>query len=296
MVRQSRLLAAACAAFFLTLLGNSQSFAITLTVQGGGAGAGCTGFTNSGAAPVSGSQSCSNLANPTFAAQGDVAASASPGHVGASVDVLSFGSAAGTNMQGTAIYTDVFFFHSSNSSLTNTTISLNLNVDGIMNVGGPFATSEILLRTDIALASVGELRANLDTTGPARCTSSFSGGAGCAGAFFAGPTIFTTQSILVGLDSPVIIQLRLDATVSAAAPGSTSDSFFLNSLDFPIGVALFNLLPGITVDAPDSFVSNNIFAPPGGAAPLPAALPLFATGLGVLGLLGWRKKRRAAAA
>jgi hypothetical protein len=28
------------------------------------------------------------------------------------------------------------------------------------------------------------------------------------------------------------------------------------------------------------------------ATPLPAALPLFATGLGALGLLGWRKKRR----
>ena len=27
--------------------------------------------------------------------------------------------------------------------------------------------------------------------------------------------------------------------------------------------------------------------------PLPAALPLFATGLGVLGLLGWRRKRKA---
>jgi hypothetical protein len=30
--------------------------------------------------------------------------------------------------------------------------------------------------------------------------------------------------------------------------------------------------------------------------PLPAALPLFATGLGVLGLLGWRRKRKNAAA
>lgn len=30
--------------------------------------------------------------------------------------------------------------------------------------------------------------------------------------------------------------------------------------------------------------------------PLPAALPMFATGLGVLGLLGWRRKRKAAAA
>jgi hypothetical protein len=27
------------------------------------------------------------------------------------------------------------------------------------------------------------------------------------------------------------------------------------------------------------------------ATPLPAALPLFATGLGALGLLGWRRKR-----
>ncbi len=33
-----------------------------------------------------------------------------------------------------------------------------------------------------------------------------------------------------------------------------------------------------------------------GATPLPAALPLFATGLGALGLFGWRKKRRNAAA
>ena len=32
-----------------------------------------------------------------------------------------------------------------------------------------------------------------------------------------------------------------------------------------------------------------------GAVPLPATLPLFATGLGALGLLGWRRKRKAAA-
>jgi hypothetical protein len=36
--------------------------------------------------------------------------------------------------------------------------------------------------------------------------------------------------------------------------------------------------------------------PEASATPLPAALPLFATGLGALGLLGWRRKRRAAAA
>jgi len=31
---------------------------------------------------------------------------------------------------------------------------------------------------------------------------------------------------------------------------------------------------------------------PTGSTPLPAALPLFATGLGALGLLGWRRRRR----
>jgi len=29
--------------------------------------------------------------------------------------------------------------------------------------------------------------------------------------------------------------------------------------------------------------------------PLPSALPLFATGIGALGLLGWRRKRKAQA-
>jgi hypothetical protein len=32
-----------------------------------------------------------------------------------------------------------------------------------------------------------------------------------------------------------------------------------------------------------------------GATPLPAALPLFATGLGAMGLIGWRRKRKAQA-
>ena len=33
---------------------------------------------------------------------------------------------------------------------------------------------------------------------------------------------------------------------------------------------------------------------PAAETPLPGALPLFATGLGAMGLLGWRRKRKAA--
>jgi hypothetical protein len=36
--------------------------------------------------------------------------------------------------------------------------------------------------------------------------------------------------------------------------------------------------------------------PPLAQTPLPATLPLFATGLGALGLLGWRRKKKAQAA
>lgn len=42
---------------------------------------------------------------------------------------------------------------------------------------------------------------------------------------------------------------------------------------------------------------NQMTITPGvSATPLPAALPLFATGLGALGVLGWRRRRKAAAA
>ena len=63
------------------------------------------------------------------------------------------------------------------------------------------------------------------------------------------------------------------------------------------GAAFVNLDPYFT--APSGYLvltSDGIGnASPVAATPLPAALPLFATGLGALGMLGWRRKRKAAA-
>jgi hypothetical protein len=43
------------------------------------------------------------------------------------------------------------------------------------------------------------------------------------------------------------------------------------------------------------FINSSIDLTPADATPLPAALPLFVTGLGALGLVRWRRKKKAAA-
>ena len=51
--------------------------------------------------------------------------------------------------------------------------------------------------------------------------------------------------------------------------------------------------PGCSVDMLQGGSTNQVLAFGVSPTPLPAALPLFATGLGALGLLGWRRKRKA---
>jgi hypothetical protein len=46
--------------------------------------------------------------------------------------------------------------------------------------------------------------------------------------------------------------------------------------------------------AGDYLVNNRFVAEAPGAVPIPPALALFATGLGLMGLLGWRRKKQAA--
>jgi hypothetical protein len=86
---------------------------------------------------------------------------------------------------------------------------------------------------------------------------------------------------------------------------------------FPLGSDLTNATPGppeimplaffqggaplsfsgpiVAFDAPVIVGEWDITIREATATPLPAALPLFATGLGALGLLGWRRKRKQAA-
>jgi hypothetical protein len=98
----------------------------------------------------------------------------------------------------------------------------------------------------------------------------------------------------------------------AFTTSATISSVFTNR-DFLVEMSVFALAQGPSMTAttfldPYFFLDQNlvdlgysIITSPGignslaSATPLPAALPLFATGLGSLGLLGWRRKKKATA-
>jgi hypothetical protein len=73
-------------------------------------------------------------------------------------------------------------------------------------------------------------------------------------------------------------------TTGDIAPGVIGSLFTFNAVE-PASSYTIDFTNGETTTFLDGSTST----------PLPAALPLFASGLGALGLLGWRRKRKAAA-
>jgi hypothetical protein len=90
--------------------------------------------------------------------------------------------------------------------------------------------------------------------------------------------------------------LTFSYTGGGAGAVATLTGTFVSDLD-PGGSLLVPLGATLVSEAtPFVFSNTNITASAQsdvGAVPLPAALPLFATGLGALGLLGWRRKKKA---
>ena len=293
MVRRSSLFAAVCAASFLTLLGNSPSLAITLSAQGNAApNANMTCNPNGGYSGVaSGSVTCT-----AGTATGSAQSGASAGHVGASADAAATN--VGSNVSANATYSDLVVFHSSlNPSATTTDVALNVDLAGHLSASGG-AVANVEIRTTLNTFEIGHLLAGIDTTAPtpATCASTFAVG-GCSFASLSVGALTTQTLHNVPLDTAVLLVMFINAGALAVFPGASANSSFGQSLDFPTGTAVFVLPDGVTANAPDSFLTNNIFSPPGATAatPLPAALPMFASGLAALSLIGWRRKKKAAA-
>jgi len=86
---------------------------------------------------------------------------------------------------------------------------------------------------------------------------------------------------------------------NALIPSSILQSFSLDNIPLSVSFSLtgapnsFCSFAGCDFDVSGELTSGNVsvdYIPP--TTPLPASLPLFATGLGALGLIGWRRRQK----
>jgi hypothetical protein len=136
----------------------------------------------------------------------------------------------------------------------------------------------------IGLSTTTDANGYTGLSGPA----SFGSGANAAASSSSGPPV------LVVNDYPSI------GTILVVPFGYTSRTLLTSSQDIFDGttLAMLGITPGTytwtwggATEADQSFTIDVI-----SSTPLPAALPLFATGLGAMGLFGWRRKRKNTAA
>jgi len=105
--------------------------------------------------------------------------------------------------------------------------------------------------------------------------------------------LYITNGSLISsvLGVPAFTSVTLDPSSILGSSGFTSSDVTWNSSNVAVTWANLSFAAGDTVvlDVNDPVVLDvNTVS----TVPLPAALPLFATGLGALGLLGWRRKRK----
>ena len=106
-------------------------------------------------------------------------------------------------------------------------------------------------------------------------------------------SLFPSGNSLVSQQTYVAIADGLVVSVGLLGPVDNTAHFFIDQI-----VGSFDLYSVLI----SGFIANHFFPETasasftvGAATPLPAALPLFATGLGALGLFGWRRKKKTAA-
>jgi hypothetical protein len=135
------------------------------------------------------------------------------------------------------------------------------------------------------------------------------GGGGSAGGVF---SVDTTALSLLSVNISTTADSHLPGSQYAGTAGSSITSTEVTFLDSTSNFLLTLTLNSGSLFVPAASLSLNALeqanCPPDvqcnfrsgdgtiSATPLPAALPLFAAGLGSLGLLGWRRKNKAQAA
>jgi hypothetical protein len=196
---------------------------------------------------------------------------------GVAVVLLVSSASAVTFITSSVLVTDA----SIDTDINYTSVGLNNNI----NLGTPLTISNFITATINTVHNgdnTGTISAAFTFTDPTAANTTDSGT--IAGSFAGASSNLKTITVawtdplsLVFLDGTTLRIDLADTTFSCPSPSCAhNDSFNI--------AGTFTLLNG-----PIGIGNDGI------ATPIPAALPLFASGLGVLGLLGWRRKRKAVA-
>jgi hypothetical protein len=105
--------------------------------------------------------------------------------------------------------------------------------------------------------------------------------------------VFTSPVVTVNALLPVRLFLSLNASAGAAGSGSSASADFAHTFGFPVGIDVFNLPVGVTVNAPGLNLFNNRFVPtvdpePPPTVPEPATVTMLLLGAGGV---AWCRRR-----
>ena len=179
------------------------------------------------------------------------------------------------------LLSDISFTYSGSALASNATLSSSSGQDITVAAGGTFTTGGTV-STGWNLSAVGTSGLHLDALGGGQPEHLIIGppAPGPGG-------IYSNANGSIAANDPHNPFLNQTATFNIALVGITPETLITSAI-FSFGTneggALVQSVPG----APG-------VPGPTAATPVPGALPLFATGLGALGLLGWRRKRKRAA-
>jgi plastocyanin len=113
------------------------------------------------------------------------------------------------------------------------------------------------------------------------------------------PLVFTPSNVTINLGDTVHWEFDNSSFPVEVESGATAGIFVSNgtfqstvSFDFTFGVAGFYPYFDAVTGHAEEGAFGSITVLPAATTPLPAALSLFASGLGALGFFGWRRKRK----
>ena len=136
----------------------------------------------------------------------------------------------------------------------------------------PFSLPGTNGTTPAGVTGFGAVFSDVDLAGTSIAFATTTGGIGSLPVpTFSGNQTFSFLGILLAPGEGLITSVRIVTGTTALGPSET---------------------PSVDLVVMDDF----LYAEPRAVVPVPAALPLFATGLGALGLIGWWRKRKAQAA